>query len=116
MNAIKTTRTFNFLAIVAVMMALFAVAAMPGSRASAAFISPSSEALTLSPEKDVQGAASGQIIRHSYAVFNNTSTPQKVQIAVKNDQGWSVGASSSVIEVAAGSAAKFEVKVAVPAG
>ena len=114
MNAATTHRTFHFLGVIAFMLALFAVAAMPGSHAAAASIGTGGGSLALNPLKDYQTARVNQTVYHSYSLANSTAAPIQVQLAAKNDKGWPVSVSGTTLVVPANSAVKFEVKVFVP--
>ena len=114
MNAVKTFRPLNLIALTATVLALLALALLPGAQASAASITPG-PTLSLSPAKDAQTAPAGQTAYHTYELQNLSGAPVTVYLEASNDAGWAVALSANVVKVPAKGAIKFQAKVAVPA-
>src|SRR5690348_16966694 len=114
MNAAPFVRPFHALSLAATLLALLALALLPGSHAAAATLG-SAAGLTLSPAQDSQVVSAGQTAYHTYVLTNNGAATAVVQLAVRNDQGWPAVTSATQLKIAPRSAVKFEVKVAVPA-
>src|SRR4051812_2401643 len=114
MNAVKTFRPINVIALTATLLALLALALLPASRAFAAG-APLAGGLSLSPAKDAQTVATGQTAYHTYELQNQSPAPIKVSLAAKNSAGWPVSLSASLVEIPANGAIKFVAKIQVPA-
>src|SRR4051812_43141941 len=101
MNAVKTFRPLNLIALTATVLALLALALLPRAHAAAATITPSNATLALSPAKDAQTAPAGQTAYHTYELQNLSDATVTVYLAASNDAGWAVALSANVVKVPA---------------